>query len=68
MVDWFTFAKSNLVYDGFESPHLRHQMAEQACKGTLWYRDALANVANPAAALPSFFAWLKATWWRGRWR
>ena len=55
--EWFEFAKSPSVYGGFEPPHQRHMMAERACKDTVFYRTARAD---PKAALPAFFAWLKA--------
>ena len=55
--EWFTFAKSDSQYGGFKAPALRHMMAERACRDTVFYRDALVN---PAAALPTFFAWLRA--------
>ena len=57
LCDWFTFAKSNSQYGGFKPPALRHMMAERACRDTVFYRDALAD---PAAALPTFSAWLSA--------
>ena len=55
---WFTFAKSDSQYGGFKPPALRHMMAERACRDTVFYREALAD---PAAALPTFFAWLRAS-------
>jgi hypothetical protein len=54
---WFEFAKSPSRYGGFDPPHQRHMMAERACKDTVFYRAARAD---PKAALPTFFAWLKA--------
>ena len=45
------FARSPLVYGGFEQPFLRHMMAERACIDTDWYEQALAD---PKKHLPKF--------------
>jgi hypothetical protein len=48
---FFKFAKSPSQYGNFDSPHLRHMIAERVLEGTAWYEAARAN---PKAALPRF--------------
>ena len=48
---FFKFAKSPSKYGNFDSPHLRHMIAERVLEGTAWYAAARAD---PKAALPRF--------------
>jgi hypothetical protein len=48
---FFKFAKSSSEYGQFDSPHLRHMMAERALEDTAWYAEARKN---PKVALPRF--------------
>ena len=48
---FFKFAKSPSKYGNFDSPHLRHMMAERVLECTAWYAAARAD---PKAALPRF--------------
>jgi hypothetical protein len=48
---FFQFAKSSSQYGGFDSPHLRHMIAERAFEDTAWYTEARKN---PKVALPRF--------------
>ena len=48
---FFKFAKSPSKYGNFDSPHLRHMMAERVLECTAWYAKALAD---PKCALPRF--------------
>ena len=48
---FFKFAKSPSKYGNFDSPHLRHMIAERVLECTAWYAAARAD---PKAALPRF--------------
>ena len=48
---FFKFAKSPSQYGNFDSPHLRHMIAERVLASTAWYAAARHN---PKAALPRF--------------
>ena len=48
---FFKFAKSPSKYGNFDSPHLRHMIAERVLECTAWYEAARAD---PKAALPRF--------------
>lgn len=48
---FFKFAKSPSQYGNFDSPHLRHMIAERVLASTAWYAAACHN---PKAALPRF--------------
>ena len=45
------FCKSPARYGGFDQPFLRHMIAIEVCKMTVWYRRARAD---PASHLPRF--------------
>ena len=49
---FFLFAKSPSRYGDFESPHLRHMMAEQAALDTIFYHTGGASRSQEAPPPP----------------
>lgn len=52
---FFLFAKSPSRYGDFESPHLRHMMAEQAALDTIFYQEARVD---PKKHLPRLYKFM----------
>ena len=55
--DFMKFCKSPARYGGFKQPFLRHMIAVEACRMTLWYEQARAK---PASHLPRCFKFINA--------
>jgi hypothetical protein len=54
--EFMAFCKRPANYGGFKQPFLRHMIAAEVCRMTVWYKHARAN---PSQHLPRFYKFIQ---------